>query len=193
MGQNTRIAWTRQVPQVWDEIQRTGRYRVLEEYVRAKNMEISDYYLSMYRWLTEGCRSRVPNMPSDADLPIWLALEEAQRLGAAPGTISLTLEVPADSLFIVDYERWGYRLNDWYVPVDEEDERRHNEELERFGVANEAMLIMSDKGNHFPMLKSKIVRSWQRVFERPNEDMELNVGVIWEIREEWVREVEVYE
>ena len=37
-------AWTRQVPQVWEELQQTGRYLVKEEYVRAKNAEISDYY-----------------------------------------------------------------------------------------------------------------------------------------------------
>ena len=40
--------WTRQVPQVMEEIERTGRYVVREEYVRAKNDTISDYYLGLH-------------------------------------------------------------------------------------------------------------------------------------------------
>ena len=185
-------AWTRQVPQVWDEIQGTGRYRVREEYVRAKNAEISDYYIELYRWLTAMCRNRV-SMPADAEFPIWLALTEEQRLAPTPGTISLTLDVPEETLFVLDYDRWGYCVNHWYVPRDAADESAHNDELERFGVHNEAALITSDLGNHYPALKRKIQASWQRMLEAPNPRMDLNVGVIWEILPEWVSEVEVYE
>ena len=191
--QDTVIAWTRQVPQVWDEIQQTGTYRVLEEYVRAKNLEISDYFIGLYRWLTECCRPHVAAMPEDAKYPVWLALTEAQRLGAAPDTISLTLEVPREALFIVDYDKWGYRVNDWYVPKDAADEAAHNAELETLGISNEAMLIMSDKGNYYPAMKNKIIRSWQRILDGPNENMDNNVGCIWEIKREWVKEVEVYD
>lgn len=189
---STMRAWTRQVPQVWDEIQTTGRYRVLEEYVRAKNADISDYYIELYRWLTAMCRSRVA-MPDDAEFPIWLALTEAQRLAPTPNTISLTLDVPEESLFILDYDRWGYRVNHWYVPRDAADEAAHNRELERFGIANEAALITGEIGNHYPALKRKIQASWQRIFEAPNPRMDYNVGVIWEILPEWVVEVEAYE
>ena len=184
-------AWTRQVPQVWDEIKSTGRYIVLEEYVRAKNAEISDYYIGLYRWLTEECRSRV-SMPDDAKFPIWLALTEEQRLPKAPNTISMTLDVPEDVLFVLDYDLWGYRVNLWYVPRDAADEAAHNEELARFGIGNEAALITTELGNHHPMLKRKIQGSWQRTLEAPNPRMDLNVGVIWEILPEWVKEVEVY-
>lgn len=185
-------AWTRQVPQVWDEIQSTGRYLVREEYVRAKNLEISDYYIELYRWLTEMCRGRV-EMPDDALFPVWLATVEEQRLPPAQGTISLTLDVPEEHLLLIDYDRWGYRVNHWYVPRDAEDEKAHNEELARYGISNEASLITGEKGNHYPMLKRKIQASWQRVVERPNPRYDLNVGVTWEIRPEWVVEVEVYE
>ena len=49
----TVTAWTRQVSQVLEEIERTGSYHVREEYVRAKNAEISDYYIELYRWFLE--------------------------------------------------------------------------------------------------------------------------------------------
>lgn len=186
-------AWTRQVSQVWDEIQATGRYMVREEYVREKNLEISDYYIELYRWLTEMCRAKMTTMPPDAKFPIWLAMTEAQRLGPAPNAISLTLEVPEENLFIVDYDKWGYRVNHWYIPRDKEDERAHNAELERYGISNEASLITGQAGNFHPMLKRKVQASWQRVVEGPNENMDLNVGCIWEILPEWVVEVESYD
>ena len=120
-------------------------------------------------------------------------MTEAQRLAPAPGTISLTLDVPEEALMLIDYDRWGYRVNHWYVPRDAEDERRHNEELERYGISNEASLISGEAGNFYPMLKRKIQASWQRVVERPNEQMDMNVGVVWEILPEWVVDVEFYD
>ncbi len=182
------VCWTRQVPEVVDELERTGRYVVREEYVRAKNGTISDYYLELYRWYTAGCRRRM-RLPNDADLPIWLALSASQRLGPAEETVTLELAVPRDELFVMDYDLWGYRVNDWYVPLDEADERSHNVELERLGIGNEALLFTSDKGNFYPLMKSKIKASWERVFAA-NADPEKNVGTIWEIRREWVRRVE---
>ena len=184
-------AWTRQVPQVLDELEATGRYYVREEYVRCKNGEISDYYLELYRWYTEKSRKLIHIAP-ELTLPIWLSLTEDSRLPAAPDTVALTLEVPRDKLIIVDADKWGYRVNDWYVPLDAADERRHNEELRRAGIGNEALLIMTGKGNFYPQFKQKIIRSWDRVFTSPSENMSNNIGTVWEIRSEWVREVERY-
>ena len=152
----TVFAWTRQVKEVLEEIERTGSYHVREEYVRAKNGEISDYYLELYRWYTRQARRRI-EIPAEYDLPIWLSLTEAQKLPPAPGTVSFTLEIPADHIVIADMDKWGYRVNYMYVPVDPADERRHN-----------------------------------RVFV-PSDNMDNNVGTIWEIRPEWIREVEHYE
>lgn len=185
-------AWTRQVPQVWDELQTTGRYLVREEYVRAKNLEISDYYIGLYRWLTEMLRGKVA-MSVDAKFPVWLALTEEQRLPLAPNTISLTLEIPDEYVYVLDYDKWGYRVNLWYVPLDAADEARHNEELARLGIGNEASIISGELGNYYPALKRKIEASWQRVLAGPNERMDLNVGCVWELRPEWVKEVEFFE
>lgn len=190
----TTRTWTRQVAQVMDEIEQTGRYLVREEYVRAKSDSIADYYLELYRWLTNKCRQHaVADIPADATLPIWLSMTEGQRLPAAAGTVSLTLDVPNENLFVLDYERWGYRVNDWYLPADQADEEAFKAELARVGIGSEASLITSDKGNFYPHLKQKMTRSWDRLFDGANPDMEHNVGVVWEIRPEWVVGVERYE
>lgn len=36
---------------------------------------------------------------------------------------------PREQMLIVDYDKWGYRINNWYVPLDADDEARHNAEL----------------------------------------------------------------
>lgn len=186
----TVLAWTRQVKEVLDEIERTGSYHVREEYVRAKNGEIADYYLDLYRWYTRQAR-RLIEIPAEYELPIWLSLTEAQKLPPAPGTVSFTLEIPKEHIVIADMDKWGYRVNYMYVPSDPADERRHNEELRRYGIGNEAALVSGPKGNFYPLIKQKIVKSWDRVFT-PSDNMDNNVGTIWEIRPEWIREVEHY-
>lgn len=191
MKDSTVIAWTRQVPEVWEELRRSGSYHVREDYVRAKNGPIADYYLELYRWYTGRCRSFL-SFPEGLTCPIWLALTEATRLPPAEHTVSLTLEVPRDSLFIIDYDKWGYRVNHWYIPESAEDERRYNEELRRCGIDNEALLIMTDKGNYYPMIRQKIIRSWDRLFAGPSANLDANVGTVWEIKADWVREVEIY-
>lgn len=191
MGNDTVTVWTRQVLPVWEELQRTGVYRVRESYIRDKNGSISDYYLELYRWYTHLCREYV-SIEEGLDYPIWLALTEESRLPLAENTVSLTLEIPKSCLFIIDYDKWGYRVNHWYVPLNKEDEQRHNEELKRCGIGNEALLIMTDKGNYYPMLRQKIIRSWERIFTTPSENPNANVGTTWELKQEWVKEVELF-
>ena len=79
-----------------------------------------------------------------------------------------------------------------YVPLNPADERSHNEELKQMGIGNEALLFTSSKGNFYPMMKQKIIKSWERIFD-PSENIDNCVGTVWEIRPEWIREIERYE
>ncbi|MBQ3276525.1 MAG: DUF3841 domain-containing protein [Oscillospiraceae bacterium] len=185
----TVTAWTRQHETVWHQLEKTGVYRVREENIREKNGPISEYYLEMYRWYAREASARVPR-PAGAEYPIWLFLDETARLTPLEGSVQLTLEIPADQLVITDSERWGYRINYMYVPRDREDLRRHNEELETLGIGNETALVMTSLGNHYPLMKQKILRSWPRVFEEPPEGFTARQATVWELRREWVRDVE---
>lgn len=68
--------------------------------------------------------------------------------------------------------------------------RGHNAELERYGVASESALIDSDKGNFYPQLRRKIVDSWMRLFTWPPRPGDMAQATLWELRREWVQEVE---
>ena len=188
---NTVTVWTRQVSQVLEEIERTGSYHVREEYIREKYDVISDHYIERYRWFTQMASKRI-RIPEEYVFPIWLALSDAQKLPPAEGTVTFTLEVPEDQILVADMDRWGYCVNLMYVPLNPADERSHNEELKQMGIGNEALLFTSSKGNFYPMMKQKIIKSWERIFD-PSDNIDNCVGTVWEIRPEWIREIERYD
>lgn len=186
----TRTVWTRQHPAVLDELEQTGHYYAREEAIRAKNGggSMADFYLRVYDWYAREGEKYVPR-PPQARYPIWVSVSQDSMLQPVEGTVVLTLEVPEEALLITDMERWGYRINQWYIPLDAEDERRHNAELERYGIPSESALIDGDKGNFYPLLRRKIIQSWQRLFTCPPRPGDMAQGTLWELRQEWVREV----
>ena len=180
--------WTRQHPGVLEELERTGRYRVREEAIRLKNGDMSDYYLELYRWYVRRGGRLVP-VPEGVEYPVWVSLTTESMLQPVEGSVVLELDVPDDLVLVTDVEKWGYRVNYWYIPKSPEDERRHNEELRRYGIASETALVQTDKGNFYPALKRKIVDSWDRLFDAPPADFSAAQGTVWELRREWLTRV----
>ena len=185
------IAWTRQNGLVMQEIERDGRFICRERFLREKSDTISDYYIKAYRWLTDQARLKI-EVEEGLYLPIWLAMTESAKLPAAKGEVMLTLDVPQNELFIIDYNKWGYVLNYMYVPKDDDDERAHDKKLADAGIVNEAALIMSEKGNMYPQLKSEILRSWPRCCT-PAPDMKDNVGCVWQVKESWIVDAQTFD
>lgn len=184
--------WTRQVPEVWQEIEENGVYFVREAYVVEKNDTIADFYLSLYQWYTKAARNYI-SIPEEYLYPIWLSVSEEKMLQPVENTVILEVEIPDGHFVLCNFDNWGYRVNYWYIPTSAEDEKKHRAELEKFGIASENSLMLSDKGNFYPLLKRKIAQSWDRVFEiLPGSDPEI-VATAWEIRKEWVKEVRFYE
>lgn len=186
------ILWTRQVPQVWEEIQHTGIYTVKKEYIQLKNDTISDFYINLYQWYTKAARKHLA-IEAELEYPIWLSVSEEMMLQPTKDTVIFKLEVPDQEVIICNMNAWGFRVNYWYVPVDAEDEKRHNDELKRMGIADEADLVLTDKGNFYPALRKKIVDSWDRVFTLEAEKEIDRVATIWKIKKEWVKEVRSYD
>jgi hypothetical protein len=183
------IGWTRQVPQVWKEIECTGCYKVKEEYIRAKNDTIADYYLKLYEWYTRKSRDYI-SIPEDAKYPIWFSLSEDFRLQKIQNTVILKVEIPEEEVLVIDMEKWDYRGNLMYVPKDQKDRENFEKELKKYGIVDETALAESAKGNHYPLLKRKIIDSWERLFTMPPESLEKGFATTWELKKEWVKEAE---
>lgn len=192
MSSDVITLWTRQVPEVWQELQASGVYRVKKEYIQKKNGSIADYYLSLYRWYTYEAGKHI-RIPEGLEYPIWLCGSEETMLQPIEDTVILKLEVPKEKVLLCNMDAWGYVVNYWYVPLDEEDARKHAEELARYGIREEDELISTSKGNFYPLLKQKIQNSWGRIFTMPPAKEEDAVYTIWDIRREWVKEVQNYD
>lgn len=189
---DTMTLWTRQVPQVLDELEQTGVYRVKEEYIRIKNTSIADYYLGLYRWYTREAKKYI-EIADGLEYPIWLSVTNEMMLQPAENTVILKVEVPREKVLLANMRAWDYVANYWYVPLDEDDAKKHAEELKLHGVTEEDTLISTSKGNFYPLLKRKILSSWSRVFTMPPANNNEAVATIWELRKEWVKEVQFYE
>ena len=83
-------------------------------------------------------------------------------------------------------------MNYWYIPLNEEDEEQYKKELKLYGIASEDDLVLTDKGNFYPLLRRKIISSWQRVFTMPPGTVQDEVATAWELRREWVRDIRLY-
>ena len=97
--------WTRQVPEVWEELERTGTYRVKEEYIRIKKHTIADYYLGLYRWLTKEARKFI-DIRKELEYPVWLSVTDEMMLQLVENTIILKLEVPKEKVLMANMEAW---------------------------------------------------------------------------------------
>lgn len=180
--------WTRQVSEMLGEIKDYGVYKVKEEYIRKKNDTISDYYLKLYKWFTGEAKKYID---AKGDYPIWLSVADEFRLRPVEGTVTLRLRVPSKEVLLCNYDAWGYTVNYFYVPLDEADKARHREELTKNGLVSDDELFLTSKGNFYPLLKREVVKSWERIFTlKPTDLKACLVAVTWEIKKEWIEEVE---
>lgn len=183
--------WTRQVPEVLEEIERYGRYVCKKEYIEQKNGSIADFYLKLYDWYTREAKKYI-DIPEELKYPIWLSVDEDMMLQPVENCVILELEVPKDSFMLCNMDGWGYRVNYWYIPLDREDKIKHEEELKKYGIVNEEDLVLTDKGNFYPLLRNKIKASWSRIFTQQAVRKE-EAATVWEIKKEWVKGVRRYD
>jgi len=177
--------WTRQHKNVLDELEEHGVYRVKKEYILEKMDTISDYYLKLYEWYGRNASKKVAK-PEGTIYPIWFSTSSEMMLQPVDNTVVLEIEVDIKNVVYTDVNKWGYVVNYFYLPLNSEDEEKHNAELKKYGINDESSLIRTDKGNFYPLLKNKIIKSWDRLFEPFDERNTLSQATLWEIKKEWV-------
>jgi hypothetical protein len=144
----------------------------------------ADVYLDTYSWYAKKAEEIVPK-PEEVEYPIWLATspDQVPPLRKDTNHVILELQVDAEEVIILDEKKWGYVVNYWYIPEDEEDAEEHKQQLEKYGIDSESSIYMED---FYPLLKQKIVDSWDRLFDSSIQLSDQTVATLWEIKEEWV-------
>lgn len=177
---------------VLKELQQTGRYVMRREYLEQKNDVFADYYTTLYEWFTKQAKKHI-SIPDDCKYPIWLMPNMDAYQKPVKDMVVLELEIPIGNYLITNHRCWCYRMNYFYIPLNDEDEHAHQKELERFHIESEDTLVTTDRGNFYPLLKQKITSSWERVFTIPPETQEDTQGSCWEIKKEWMVRALLYD
>ena len=180
------IFYTRQAPQVLEDLRNNGRYVVKEEYVREKYTTITGHYAPLYRRLTSYARGRV-YIPDDALYPVWLSPEGTDAVPPDEDSVFLKLDIPDGFYILANNEAWDFMINHLYFPLDKEDELAHEAELERYGISSPSSLVSGSAGNFYPVLRQKVLKSWERIYTVMPSDANMIVGLAWELRSEWLR------
>ena len=141
--------------------------------------------VEVYDWLVQHSPN-VGQKPKDVDYPVWVSF--AQDTTYLPQEQTVTLKLCIDPALIapVHIAKWGTILNYSYIPLNEQDARRHQQLLESYRVSD-TQAYMS---RFYPQIKREIIDSWDRLFD---DSVHLNsdqrYGIIWEIKKEWVSAV----
>ena len=170
--------YTAQSRVVLDTLEKTGSYIVKREYIISKYGEAAGVMLKAYDWFKLKFDKRV-RKPEYADYPVWL-FKDYDYAKANYGEFMLELEVPEEYLVLFDNKGWEKVLSMDYVPVDAEDEKRFDKELEGMGI--DCGYTVFEKP-HYPMLRSRIKKSWDRIFDCKSDVLR---AATWEIRAEWI-------
>ncbi len=177
--------WTKQHISVWDTLQKQDVYHARYEGIR--HNEDARLMMDAYRWLA----AHIPGAdrkPPEAEFPVWLAFSRAGTMLPTPDTVLLELEIDPAWITHINIAKWGTILNCSYIPLNEADARRHQKLLQDWG-ASDARACMTP---FYPHIRQEIQASWVRLFDDSIQvGSPETYGTIWEVRKEWVRNVQI--
>lgn len=180
MGKKVKV-WTKQHADILSDLENNDRYIVKREYIQQKMEEHAGLYLEVYSWYRKAAEKIVP-APSDVDYPIWVSLNENEKIGNSDGNVLLEVEVDEDVLITMDIDKWGRIVNYMYIPKSKTDEIEHDKMLAAYNT-DDSSAYMSP---FFPIIKKKIQKSWDRLFDDSYTLSDMRVGTLWELKKEWI-------
>lgn len=177
------IMWAAQTEVVWEIIQQDGVSYVKKEYIDKKYGETAWIFQVAYDFFIRKFQEKVAK-PNEAESPVWL-YADPKWTSAGPGTVLMKMEVPEDEILFFDLRKWSEVLNLSYAGDDRE---VFEKELKRQGI-KDALDIFAKP--FYPLLKRKIVNSWEQIFEIKDVDEQYLQGAVWCIKREWIKEVKI--
>ena len=178
--------WTQQSKKLRDLLSKEQRLTVKEKYIRRKYGAQAKIFLKAYGFFIKEAK-KIVEKPEDAEYPFWAAADPQTALSGGSGFL-FKLEVDKEKVIFFDKKKWNKILNLSYIPDDQEDLIEHKMILKRQGITDDSRIVLSP---HYPILKNKIIESWQKLFEGENDGFtaEKRGAAVWEIKKDWVEEI----
>ncbi|MFN2339919.1 MAG: DUF3841 domain-containing protein [Halanaerobium sp.] len=178
--------WTQQSKKVKDLLSTQQRLTVKKRYIKQKYGSEADIFLKAYDFFVREAK-KIVEKPEDAEYPFWAAADPQTALSGGDGFL-IKLRVPKEKIIFFDKKKWNQILNLSYLADDQEDLNKHKRTLKKHGITDDSEVILSP---HYPVLKNKIIKSWQKLFEAKNDgfNSENKGAAVWELRSEWIEEI----
>lgn len=188
MKENTVTLFTRQNDKTLLSLMKKGRIKNERRYVELHFGPDADLFLESYDWFTREAAKRLPK-PDDVKAPIWCSISAKNCLKPIPGTVVYMLEVPESHVMYFDNVKWDYVLNRIYLPRDKKDQRIYDQHVKALGLPNGYSFFREKYKGKYPEEEQRIRDSWIRAFEIDEWTIFNVCGNLWEIKEEWVKQV----
>ena len=177
--------WTKQHRAVLDGLERDGRYTAKRAYVELENGDCAPIVLEAYNWLVSHAPGR-EHRPAGAEYPVWVSFSRDKAMLPQENTVLLEIAVDPALVTPIHVAKWGTILNYSYIPLDEQDARRHRELLQLYRVSDTKAYL----SQFYPQIKREIVASWDRLFDDSVQlNGDLRYGIVWEVQRQWVTQV----
>lgn len=178
--------WTQQSKKLKEQLFKQQRQTVKKRYIKKKYGTEAKIFLKAYNFFVKEAK-KIVKKPESADYPFWAAANPQAALSGATGFL-IKLEVPQNKVIFFDKEKWNQILNLSYIADNQADLSQHKKTLKKYGITDDSEAILAP---HYPILKNKIEKSWQKLFEDNNKvpNFDKNGAALWELRSSWVQEI----
>ena len=166
-----------------------------------KKIDLEKYGFS-YQWITKQMERRVLEK-GNVQFPLWCWVKfkkgicpPKHRGSAVSGfDVKITFHKPEDEVFITDYRRYSFILNNIYIPKSIADQENFQKELDSHGVTSEDLRVVARPDKYgtcrndtaFLAACQKIGDSFERCITKDSDTLQ---GCVWRI---YLSEVESIE
>lgn len=156
-----------------------------------------------YEWVVEKMNECVPN-EHNAIFPLWCWVKF--KNGICPpkhkgspvkgNNVKITFEKPKEDVFITDYRRYSFLLNNVYIPDSKQQKEQFEKELEKYGITAEELkaVVRKDKypsqrtDKEFLDMCYKIRKSFDKCIDEQSDVLQ---GCVWRINLDEVSKIEM--
>lgn len=180
---NNVIMWAAQTRQVADAINCDGVSYVKKEFIDKKYGEVAWVFRTAYSFFISRFEQKVAR-PDFAESPVWL-YKDPKWASVGGDVVLFKLSIPKEEILFFDTRKWSKVLNLSFIG-NEKEEDAFEAELKRQGI-QDAMDAFSKP--FYPLIKKKIIQSWEKLFEISDVEERYVQGAVWCIKKEWIEEI----
>lgn len=156
-----------------------------------------------YQWVIDKMNKSVKN-EFNSSYPLWCwvkcynGVAPAKRKGEKIDgyDVKITFNKNEEDIFITDFRRYSFLLNNMYIPNNAEDKIKFDKKLEKYSITREELkaYVRCDKykehrmDNEFLVICSEIEKSFDKCITKDSDVLQ---GCIWRINLDEVESIEI--